>query len=97
MEVEALTGGSRAGQSFTPKGKQVVKQKNAAKNDGKNRCENCGTETVPAKKHEKGVTPPPNEAHVDHVVPKAKGEPGEPDNGQVLCREGNLEKSDKAP
>jgi hypothetical protein len=95
--TEALAGGSRAGKPFTPKGKQLVKQKNAAMNDGKNRCENCGVETVPSKKHEKDVTPPSNEAHVDHIVPKAKGGPGEPDNGQVLCRDCNLEKSDKAP
>ncbi|HYO52302.1 HNH endonuclease signature motif containing protein [Archangium sp.] len=96
-DADAIAGGNRAGKSFTKTGKRDVKQKNASKNDGKNRCENCGVETVPAKKHEKDVTPPPNETHVDHVIPKAKGGPGEPDNGQVLCRECNLEKSDNAP
>jgi hypothetical protein len=94
---DALAGGKRAGKPFTRTGKVLVKEKNAEKNEGKNRCENCGTETVPAKKHEKNVTPPSNEAHVDHVIPKAKGGPGEPDNGQVLCRECNLEKGDKMP
>ncbi len=92
-----LAGGNRGGKSFTRTGRALVKEKNAAKNDGKNHCESCGVETVPGKKHEKGVTPPANEAHVDHVIPKAKGGPGEPDNGQVLCRECNLVKSDKAP
>jgi hypothetical protein len=78
-----LAGGSRGGKSFTKKGRALVKEKNAAQNEGKNRCENCGVETVPGKKHEAGVTPPANEAHVDHVIPKVKGGPGEPDNGQV--------------
>ena len=94
---EGLTSGKRAGKPFTRTGKTLVKERNAAKNEGRTRCESCGTETVPAKKHEKDVTPPANEAHVDHVIPKAKGGPGEPDNGQVLCRECNLEKSDKTP
>jgi 5-methylcytosine-specific restriction endonuclease McrA len=52
---------------------------------------------VPAKKHEKGVTPPPNETQVDHKVPKSKGGAGEVENGQVLCRDCNLKKSDKMP
>ncbi|WP_407653764.1 HNH endonuclease [Archangium lipolyticum] len=34
---------------------------------------------------------------VDHVIPRAKGGEGDPDNGQVLCRDCNLKKSDKAP
>lgn len=94
---EGLASGKRTGKPFTRTGKTLVKERNAEKNEGKTRCESCGTETVPAKKHEKDVTPPSNEAHVDHVIPKAKGGPGEPDNGQVLCRECNLEKSDKTP
>ncbi|MDC0711106.1 HNH endonuclease signature motif containing protein [Stigmatella sp. ncwal1] len=96
-DARGFAAGSRAGKPFTKKGKAIVKERNAAQNDGKNRCENCGTETVSPKKHEKDVTPPPNEAHVDHIVPKAKEGAGEPDNGQVLCRDCNLEKSDKAP
>jgi len=80
---------------FTKKGKTNVKQENAERNEGKNRCENCGVETTPAQKHEKGVRPPDNETQVDHKIPRAKGGPGEPDNGQVLCRECNIEKSDK--
>jgi 5-methylcytosine-specific restriction endonuclease McrA len=54
-------------------------------------------ETVPAKKHEKGVTPPKNETHVDHKTPKVKGGPGEVDNAQVLCRDCNLKKGSKEP
>ena len=60
-------------------------------------CENCDVETVPGKKHEKGVTPPSNETQVDHKIPKAKGGPGDVDNAQVLCRECNLKKGSKEP
>lgn len=93
---DRVLAGKRAGMPFTKKGKATVKKENAEKNDGKNRCENCGAETVPAKQHQQGITPPKNEAQVDHVIPRAKGGDGEPDNGQVLCRDCNIKKSDKA-
>ncbi len=89
--------GKRTGMPFTRKGKVAVKKENAEKNDGKNRCESCGVETAPGQQHQKGVTPPKNEAQVDHVIPRAKGGEGDPDNGQVLCRDCNIKKSDKAP
>jgi len=94
LEPCALAG-KRAGMAFTKKGKSTVKQKNAEQNDGKNRCENCGVDTVPGQQHKKGVTPPDKEAQVDHVTPRAKGGDGDPENGQVLCRECNIKKSDK--
>jgi 5-methylcytosine-specific restriction endonuclease McrA len=93
--VEVLAGKSRPGARFTKKDKAVVKQDNASRNEGKNRCENCGVETVQPQQHKKGITPPKNETHVDHIVPRAKGGEGEPDNGQVLCRECNIKKGDK--
>jgi 5-methylcytosine-specific restriction endonuclease McrA len=85
------------GKRFTTQQKKSVKKENASANEGKTRCEECRVETVPAKKHEKGVTPPPNETHVDHKIPSAKGGPSEVDNGQVLCRDCNLKKGDKEP
>lgn len=93
--TEAIAGKGKSSPNFTKKGKSIVKEKNAAKNDGKLICENCKTETVPGQKHVKGTTPPSNEAHVDHVIPKAQGGKGDPSNGQVLCRDCNIEKSDK--
>ena len=89
----ATTGG-RAYMRFTPKGKQEVKAENARKHQGENQCENCGVSTVEAKQSKKGVSPPTNETQVDHVVPKAKGGSGTPENGQVLCRDCNNKKSD---
>ena len=82
---------------FTRKQKRVIKQENADTHGGRNQCEECGTETVEPKKHEKGVSPPLNETHVDHKIPQAKGGPSEIDNGQVLCRDCNIKKSDKLP
>ncbi|MFY0566157.1 HNH endonuclease [Archangium lansingense] len=87
--------GERAYMRFTPKGKKDVKEENAQKHDGENRCENCGVTTADAQKSQKGVTPPSHEAQVDHVIPRAKGGDGSPANGQVLCRECNNAKSDK--
>jgi 5-methylcytosine-specific restriction endonuclease McrA len=96
LELDAVAG-KRPGSRFTKKDKETVKQDNASHNEGKTRCENCDVETVPAEQHKKGVTPPKNETHVDHVVPRAKGGAGDPDNGQILCRECNIQKSDKEP
>ena len=87
--------GGRPGGRFTQKKKALVKQDNASRNEGQTRCESCGVETVPAEQHKKGVAPPKNETHVDHVVPKAKGGTNDPENGQVLCRECNIKKGDK--
>ncbi|TAG99718.1 MAG: HNH endonuclease [Sphingobacteriales bacterium] len=84
----------RTGKDFTSKGKKEVIEDNKNTNDGVNKCEICGVETVPAQKSEKGVTPPRNEIQVDHINAKSKGGAGLPSNGQVLCRDCNRKKSD---
>jgi RHS repeat-associated protein len=90
--ADRLNKKDRSGEDFTEAGKDVVKKQNAHKNGGKVVCENCGTETVPGKVHKTGVTPPGNEAQVDHIKRRSEGGRGNPDNGQVLCRDCNLEK-----
>ena len=85
----------RTGKNFTPKTKREIDAENAAQNGGVNRCTNCGIETVPGKRHQSGVTPPGNERHRDHIIPKAKGGDGTLENGQILCRTCNLNKRDK--
>lgn len=91
----ASRGKDRSGKAFTRRQKENVKERNAKEHDGKIRCENCGVETVPGKKHQQGVTPPSNEAHVDHKLARSKGGAGDVDNGQVLCRRCNLKKGNK--
>jgi RHS repeat-associated protein len=82
----------RSGENFTKAGKEVVIDKNKANNNGQTVCENCGVNTVPGKQSKKGVTPPGNETNVDHKKRKSEGGRGNPDNGQVLCRDCNLDK-----
>jgi 5-methylcytosine-specific restriction endonuclease McrA len=82
----------REGKDFTKAGKDAVKDLNKAKNAGKMKCEDCGVEAKDAAQHTKGEKPSSDEAHVDHIDPKAKGGSGTPDNGQVLCRDCNLKK-----
>ncbi len=90
-------GGARAGKAFTPGGKGRIDAGNASANGGVNVCENCGTTVVAGQRSQKGVSPPGNERQRDHIIPKSKGGDGAPENGQVLCRDCNLEKSDKTP
>jgi uncharacterized protein RhaS with RHS repeats len=92
--IRGASGGPRAGKAFTQKGKQEVKKENADKNGGKNKCQNCDKETAPGQQSKSGVTPPGNETQVDHITAKSKGGNGSPDNGQILCRDCNIKKSD---
>ena len=85
----------RPGMPFTKGGKKEVWSQNATRHEGLNKCDSCRVEVIKPQKHTKGITPPAHEGHVDHMTAKAKGGSGTPDNGQLLCRDCNLEKSDK--
>ncbi|MFY0254331.1 HNH endonuclease [Chitinophaga sp. 30R24] len=85
----------RPGENFTRAGKKAVKDLNKAQKGGKMEGENCGVEVQNGEQHQRGETPPSNEAHVDHKKPKSKGGSGTPDNGQVLCRGCSIKKSNK--
>lgn len=89
--------GARAGKGFTKKGMQQVIDANKAANNGQTVCANCGTQTVPGKKSQRGVSPPRNETQIDHIILKSKGGDGSPSNGQLLCRTCNRSKSDTWP
>lgn len=94
-KVEKAGQAIRPGQPFTQGGKKQVWSRNAAKHDGINKCDTCGVDVIKPQKHTKGVTPPTDEGQVDHMTAKSKGGSGTPDNGQLLCRDCNLEKSDR--
>jgi RHS repeat-associated protein len=93
--IKGTSGGPRAGKQFTPKGKREIDEANAKKNAGINKCENCGIKVVPGEKSQKGIAPPGNERQRDHIIPRSKGGDGDPPNGQILCRDCNIKKSDK--
>ncbi|MEP7147802.1 MAG: HNH endonuclease [Acidobacteriota bacterium] len=80
-----------------PVPKKLRKQKfdeNRQANKGKLKCDYCGSDMAPAKKSQKGVTPPKNEATLDHVVPRSRGGSNNPPNLKPACRKCNGEKSD---
>lgn len=86
---------ARPGKPFRPRDKQQVIDDNRQRNGGETKCENCTVGTVPGQKSQKGITPPRNETQIDHKEPRSKGGSGTADNGQVLCRSCNREKSNK--
>jgi RHS repeat-associated protein len=85
--VAAVAMAAKAGGRFSPGTKQAAKQAAGGK------CQNCGTETTPGQKSQKGVTPPKNEGQTDHIQPASKGGTNDPSNAQHLCRECNIKKS----
>jgi hypothetical protein len=83
-----------AGKDFTQAQKRNILNQNKENNNGVIRSDESGKEAVPGQQGKKGVTPPANEANVDHITPKAKGGSNSYKNAQVLTREENLKKSD---
>lgn len=94
VRVLKETTATRAGMPFTRRGRTEVLNANAVKNQGKIICEGCGVKTTKPEKSSRGVTPPKTDYQIDHVFPKVKGGSGVPENGQVLCRDCNVKKSD---
>jgi RHS repeat-associated protein len=78
---------------YTPGGSFSKKTKEEVAARAGNKCEYCGVNTIAAKKSERGVTPPKNEAQTDHIVPKSEGGTNGPDNAAHACRECNRDLS----
>ena len=87
------------GKSFTALQKAKILEQNIEANGGMLRSDLDGTILVRPLKSSRGVTPPTNEAQVDHILPKTPNSPRAPpgsnsyDNAQVLSREQNRVKS----
>jgi hypothetical protein len=82
-------------QDFTADQKKAILDENRKRNGGVLRDDDTGEELVPSQKSRKGVTPPENEAQVDHVYPKSRGGTNSYKNAKVISRKRNREKSNK--
>ena len=84
-----------SGKDFTQTQKKNILAENTARNSGEIRDDRTGELLVPSQQSLKGVTPPSNEAHVDHVYPASEGGPNSYANAEVRSRANNIEKSNR--
>ncbi|MCE4554265.1 Ig-like domain repeat protein [Roseateles cellulosilyticus] len=82
-KVQKTPSGKRK-EDYTPKNKRDAKKKNAEKNDGQMKCEDCGRdlENIASKK---GEPTPPNQAQVHHDPPIHEGGTRESSIPRILC------------
>jgi hypothetical protein len=80
---------------FTQSQKQSIFEQNRSHNNGQIRSDLSGGILTPPRKHLKGVSPSWNEAHVDHIRPRANNGTNSFSNAQVLSRGENLFKGAK--
>ena len=83
------------GKRFTRAQRRNVLDENAKRAGGELHSDTTGEVLQWPKQHKKGVTPPRNEAHVDHATAKARGGKNSYKNAQVISREENLKKGAK--
>jgi hypothetical protein len=81
----------------TPRQVREMKEANRAQNGGILRDDVTGEEMVDSAKSESGVTPPPNEVSVDHVIPVDAGGTRSQKNLELRTRYNNRLKSNKVP
>jgi RHS repeat-associated protein len=77
----------------TPRQVREMKRLNREHNDGLLRSDMDGTILVDSKKSMRGVTPPSNEAQIDHILSVDKGGTRTSTNLQILSRKQNRDKS----
>jgi RHS repeat-associated protein len=82
------------GKSFTQSQKAKIYEANREANSGQLTSDLSGQPLVAPQKSQKGVTPPANEAQVDHIKARSKNGSNSFSNAQVLSREENRAKSD---
>jgi hypothetical protein len=94
-------GNVRPGNDFTALQKKNIYDANRKANNGVLKSDISGKELVSPQKSVKGVTPPKNEAQIDHITPRNPLDPNiypgtnSYGNAQVLSREENRLKSNR--
>ena len=84
-----------AGRDYTQAQKARIREANRQMNGGVLRDDETGKRLIEAKQHQRGKTPPTQEAHVDHQQAKSKGGANSYDNARLRSREANLQKGDR--
>ena len=83
------------GKKFTDSQKKRIHAEHEKINSGVKQDDVTGEGLVKGQQHQKGVRPPDNEAHIDHIIPRSKGGTNSFSNAHVRSRKNNLEKGDK--
>ncbi len=86
-----------AGKKPTAMQKERMQAANKLANDGKLLDDYSKEELVLPAKSKKGVTPPPNEAQVDHRIPASLGGDNSYENLRITSRKHNRSKSNRMP
>ena len=87
------------GKRFTDEQREKIYEENRKRNGGRLLDDETGEPLEPGKKSKKGVTPPPNEATIDHINPRNPKDPNVPrgtnsyKNARVISRKRNRAKS----
>jgi filamentous hemagglutinin len=93
--------GVAAGKPPTAAQRRAVYDENLRRNNGVLRDDSTGEVLVPGQKSQRGVTPPPNEAQIDHIIPANPADPAMAPgtnsykNLRVVSRRANRDKSNK--
>lgn len=85
------------GKKPTAMQKERMQAANMKANEGKLIDDYSGDELVLPAKSKKGVTPPPNEAQVDHRIPASLGGDNSYENLRITSRKHNRNKSNRMP
>lgn len=89
----------KPGGNFTPAQKRAIYEENMRRNNGVLRADDTGEALVMPQKSQRGVTPPRNEAQIDHIDAKNPANPNAArgtnsyGNARVISRETNRQKS----
>jgi hypothetical protein len=81
----------------TPRQVKEMKRLNREHNGGVLRDDVTGELMQDSSKSTRGVTPPTNEAQVDHIIPQSRGGTRSSSNLELRTRKNNRDKSNKLP